>query len=60
MHRRDLLRAATLSPVALAAAEVSRTPALASTTGAPLDDLLEPYLARYNMPALARIIHEAV
>ena len=56
MHRRDLLRAATLSPVALAAAEVSRTPALANTTGAPLDDMLEPYLARYNMPALAAAV----
>lgn len=45
MHRRDLLRATALSPVALAAAEISPTPVLAETTGVSLDDVLQPYLA---------------
>lgn len=56
MHRRDLLRATALSPVALAAAEISPTPVLAETTGVSLDDVLQPYLARYNMPALAAAV----
>jgi hypothetical protein len=54
MHPRDLLTAAALTPVALAAAKAA--PAPASTPGVSLDDMLQPYLANYNLPALAAAV----
>jgi CubicO group peptidase (beta-lactamase class C family) len=51
MQRRNLLKAATLLPVALAPAAAAEAPV--STSAASLDDILRPYLARYNLPALA-------
>jgi CubicO group peptidase (beta-lactamase class C family) len=51
MHRRNLLKAAALAPAVLAPARAAEAPA--STSGTSLDDSLRPYLARYNLPALA-------
>lgn len=53
MHRRSLLRAAMLTPVALAPAEAS---AQASNPGDSLDATLQSYLARYDLPALAAAV----
>ncbi len=54
MHRRDLLTAAALAPVALAPAEAAR--AQESTQAGSLDATLLPHLARYNLPAVAAAI----
>jgi CubicO group peptidase (beta-lactamase class C family) len=56
MHRRDLLKAAALSPAALAAAEAGPAQVQARTQAVSLDHLLQPYLAHYNLPALAAAV----
>ncbi len=54
MHRRDLLTAAALTPAVLAPATAAR--AQDSSETASLEGLLRPYLARYDLPALAAAI----
>ncbi len=58
MHRRNLLRTAMLAPVALAPGEAARAQKGGSlnSSGNSLDATLQPYLARYDLPALAAAV----
>jgi hypothetical protein len=51
---RNLLKVATLAPVAAVPAAAAEAPA--SPSAALLDDTLRPFLARYNLPALAAAV----
>lgn len=56
MRRRSLLAAAALTPLAGAPAEAAPGQAPALAAGASLDGVLQPFLARHTLPALAAAV----
>jgi CubicO group peptidase (beta-lactamase class C family) len=60
MHRRDFMTTAATVPL-LAAVAPRAGQAVANARGAPLNAMLNPYLARYRLPALAvAVVHDGI
>lgn len=56
MQRREIISAAALPALLLVPAAAQAAATASAAPGAPLDAMLRPYLARYNLPALAAAV----